>query len=657
MQLALVSPFPMFFDSDGTALDEGYIWIGPINQNPQTTQIPVYWDKAGTQPVAQPIRTLNGYPMRSGSPATFFASTSYSISVLSKKGRLVYYAADSTQFDNYQSLQAALADQTTSTNGSGMIGYKLNTALSVGRTVNSKLSEFVSIKDFGAVGDGTTNDTAALTNALAFCNTVAMPAGQYRITSSMNIATGKRLQFRDGASLTVDTGQTITFRGQVEAGVEQLFFGAGTVLGLRFVRPEWFGATRTGTAHDDQPAFQKAQNCMEAGILSDGNDMILQMMNGDYGLGSQVVCTPNIASKIHWKGQGGNTGTRLVALAAWTGNNGVVKLAANAVNTGGCSCSFTSFRVVPQTPGSGSTIGILIGDDALLRLIGGDQESCLFEDVNSLNFAICWKIVNVRLFTFRRCSGWVDNLASGKCLQIMSNAANQFTGDLDFYNWQSVADSTGSVSLEINASVAATAQTAGIRFFAAIFYYNSAFITSTGGGRTFDIWFIGGWQFDATRGTAFNVSSSGASSHTQNVNFLDGYVVGALTGSAPLFNVFSTAGGRVTTINIQNNYLGQFWGDVISFNTVDTCKVLANRFVEASVNGGSLVNFTACSNMTIVDNTYSRLDGTGTIQYQVTNVGGSNYYVIRSNLSGGFATSGTVNDAAPGAQKLVDGNF
>ncbi len=43
------------------------------------------------------------------------------------------------------------------------------------RTISSKLNEFVSVKDFGAVGDGTTDDTAAIQAALDTGKTVVYP--------------------------------------------------------------------------------------------------------------------------------------------------------------------------------------------------------------------------------------------------------------------------------------------------------------------------------------------------------------------------------------------------------------------------------------------------------------------------------------------------
>ena len=47
--------------------------------------------------------------------------------------------------------------------------------------INDNSSGWVSVKDFGAKGDGVTDDSAAFNAALAFSNAVLVPVGTYRI--------------------------------------------------------------------------------------------------------------------------------------------------------------------------------------------------------------------------------------------------------------------------------------------------------------------------------------------------------------------------------------------------------------------------------------------------------------------------------------------
>ena len=83
-------PYPAFAGTDGQPLENGYIWIGAVNLSPQVNPIAVYWDAAQTIAAPLPIRTLNGYPVRSGTPARFYVASDYSIQVLDSKGSVVY---------------------------------------------------------------------------------------------------------------------------------------------------------------------------------------------------------------------------------------------------------------------------------------------------------------------------------------------------------------------------------------------------------------------------------------------------------------------------------------------------------------------------------------------------------------------------------------
>jgi hypothetical protein len=59
----------------------------------------------------------------------------------------------------------------------------------VTRSVTSKLRDTVSVKDFGAAGDGVTDDTAAFQAALVAGKTVQVPSGSYRLTSTVTLDT------------------------------------------------------------------------------------------------------------------------------------------------------------------------------------------------------------------------------------------------------------------------------------------------------------------------------------------------------------------------------------------------------------------------------------------------------------------------------------
>jgi len=95
--LSIQPTYPIFTETDGLPLENGYIWIGAANLDPQGNPITVYWDAALTITAPQPIRTLNGYPSRSGTPARLYVNSDYSIRVQDSKGSLVYSAPAATE--------------------------------------------------------------------------------------------------------------------------------------------------------------------------------------------------------------------------------------------------------------------------------------------------------------------------------------------------------------------------------------------------------------------------------------------------------------------------------------------------------------------------------------------------------------------------------
>jgi hypothetical protein len=69
--------------------------------------------------------------------------------------------------------------------GAGMIGYGSGNAYAAG-TVGAKLNQWISVKDYGAVGNGSTNDAAAINAAIVAASalnaTLHFPAGTYVVT-------------------------------------------------------------------------------------------------------------------------------------------------------------------------------------------------------------------------------------------------------------------------------------------------------------------------------------------------------------------------------------------------------------------------------------------------------------------------------------------
>lgn len=538
----------------------------------------------------------------------------------------------------------------------------------VTRTMQDKAREPVSVRDFGATGDGSplingtgTDARQAFLNAKAVSWRVLVPPGSYRIASDLSLDC--ELVLPIGAYICPDAGVTVTFFNPIYAGGFRIFGNFGTIRGLKQVYPEWWGAARDGTT-DDAPAIKKAQICAESSLGSfGGGSTTIQFSKGTYAIGSQIVCT---ASNVNWAGVGSNklTGTILRPLAAWTGPLVAIQIQRNSDLRAEPVGDFSSFVVSPQTPGSGPLVGIQIGKEGEAGTDpfhgGGYQQSTLFEDVAVEEFRTCWYICNSRFFHFRRCSGWLQTITDSTCLKIA--ATNQTTGDLDFYRFDAAATTARSLCLEILATGGKAV--AGIGFHALVMYNGEVHIFATTSGQIFDIWFTPRWQLDATPGKGITIAADGAATFIRNVNFTGGhYAMSAPGGQA--FTIYATNNARISTIQIDKNYfLGTTAPEVITVSRVMGISISGNEFADHYTNvpansGAAVIRFTFCYGVHVEGNYIagSYNGSTPRTNNFIINDGGSDYYVIRNNMSLGYCTNAAVVDSTPGTYKIIDGNL
>lgn len=110
-----------------------------------------------------------------------------------------------------------------SSTGSAFVGFIQNFTGAVARSVQDRLRDTVNVKDFGAVGDGVVDDTAAMQAAHNTGRLVYYPAGTYLFTNNISIANGGIVG--DGMTQTflksndATTANLITYTGSYVANL------------------------------------------------------------------------------------------------------------------------------------------------------------------------------------------------------------------------------------------------------------------------------------------------------------------------------------------------------------------------------------------------------------------------------------------------------
>jgi len=218
-----------FFDSNGTPLTGGKLYSYASGT---TTQQTTYTTNAGNVAHANPIVLDSAGRVSNGGEIWLTDAVSYKF-VLKNSSDVTIATYDNITGNGsgiYDDVFVRLAQP----NGSSLIGFLQSGTGTAATTVQVKLRESLSVLDFGAVGDGVTNDTAAFANAIAEAWTtgksVYVPAGDYK------------------AKITIPPSSVGEYRGDVF-----IIYGDGAASG--FLDNPSINGTRI-TSPDTDPTFR-----------------------------------------------------------------------------------------------------------------------------------------------------------------------------------------------------------------------------------------------------------------------------------------------------------------------------------------------------------------------------------------------------------------
>ena len=164
------------------------------------------------------------------------------------------------------------------------------------------LARYAGVRGFGAVGNGTHDDTDSVQKMITAVGYAYFPPGRYLLSTTTIDAP---VYFGAGAAVVAADNATVSFRGSIDSPRQYIFQGNGKYsLGndansgenARQIHSSWFGASPSVTISDDQTDFiQKA--CDSFG---NGREGVVLFDVGNYYVSSTI----KVSRGIWVKGQG-----------------------------------------------------------------------------------------------------------------------------------------------------------------------------------------------------------------------------------------------------------------------------------------------------------------------------------------------------------------
>jgi len=233
------------------------------------------------------------------------------------------------------------------------VNYNQGGTGAVNTNVAAKLQETVSVKDFGAVGDGVADDTAAIQAAMDAAQNIYFPTGTYNITSPLYLDTRKHLYGNVNGQPVISKSTATTGSGSatdVLGGTES--FAVKAILILKFTDGNDIEYSKVENLTFKDPSNQNdfgiyspfSHGCHYENVVIDGprigfytrvswlTTMINVIANcrvtgsgvaWDIGAAAGIPSwpisssTPSVAFWWDDRGSGGSTGTSIKMVGCW----------------------------------------------------------------------------------------------------------------------------------------------------------------------------------------------------------------------------------------------------------------------------------------------------------------------------------------------------
>jgi hypothetical protein len=250
MATATLSPAPklQFFDANGNPLVGGKLYSYAAGT---TTPLATYTGNTTTTANSNPV-ILNSR----GEAGVWLSSSYYKLKLTDSNDVEIWTVDNVGGFATMADLTAAINALTASlaaSSGSSLIGFIQAGTGAVATTAQAKMRQTISVKDFGAIGNDSNDDTTSIQAAINYANTIGgdvyFPAGTYRITNGLTINNSGDITARLKASLYGDSSASVLIRGMA-GSYDMLTITGGTgagaeshqvIRGLFFVKEDFVG--------------------------------------------------------------------------------------------------------------------------------------------------------------------------------------------------------------------------------------------------------------------------------------------------------------------------------------------------------------------------------------------------------------------------------